>query len=367
MFIKKICKLTAVALSLMILAVPAMSDTTIDPERASTLTIHYNDTVDGEDAVAGAVFTAYKVADIGPYGSYESIVPELAFSDETAQNAVYVNEYTDPSLYVPKVLDYYSNNADKGAMYQCTTDKGGVGVMQGIETGAYLIYETQAAPEHIETTPFIVSLPFKSDDISDYGWSYDMVCQPKSTPTGRLSITKTLKGNDTEKEREFHFDVTFSNDLEYECFNGSKVIGKISNGGTIALKGGETVEIKGIPAGTLYTITEQEANKDGYTTEVNNNEGFITKYKTTGSEFINTREKEEPTPTPTSTPTPTATPTVTPTATPVPVNGGTYSGGVAGAGPIQTGDENMLMTVAIMFMAMGIIGINVFAMKKKKN
>ena len=39
-----------------------------------------------------------------------------------------------------------------------------------------------------------------------------------------------------------------------------------TSGGKIKLKHGQIVTIKGLPIGTAYTVTEDEANSDGYST-----------------------------------------------------------------------------------------------------
>ena len=49
-----------------------------------------------------------------------------------------------------------------------------------------------------------------------------------------------------------------------------------STGGTISLTGGQYAVMEGLPAGTAYTVTEQEANQDGYVTTATNASGTVT-------------------------------------------------------------------------------------------
>ena len=90
-----------------------------------------------------------------------------------------------------------------------------------------------------------------------------------SRPTGSLTISKTVTGKgDTDKDFTFTITITSSTGSPLGnrfSFSGSKS-GTIGSGGSITLRDGQSVTIQGIPAGSKYTVTEAEANQNGYTT-----------------------------------------------------------------------------------------------------
>lgn len=100
---------------------------------------------------------------------------------------------------------------------------------------------------------------------------------------GDLVIAKTVNwGNasDSTKENQktFTFRVNFNGDESLEGTFNYEVLGvddmqirtgTISDGSTIDLEDGQRVVITGLPAGTTYTVTEQNANANGFTTTDN--------------------------------------------------------------------------------------------------
>ena len=97
---------------------------------------------------------------------------------------------------------------------------------------------------------------------------------------GTLELAKTISGNAAEKDRAFTFTFAFSMDgwdqdsaeFDYEKSDGTA--GTVTSGGTITLKGGESVTIKNIPQGVKYDITESD--NENYTVTEKNTEGTIT-------------------------------------------------------------------------------------------
>ena len=97
---------------------------------------------------------------------------------------------------------------------------------------------------------------------------------------GELELKKTVDwGNasdDTKQnQNRFEFTVNFNGDgtLEgdfaydvYESGEDPVSDGTVADGGTITLKAGQRAVIKGLPADTTFTVTENEANKNGFTT-----------------------------------------------------------------------------------------------------
>ncbi|MBR5231957.1 MAG: hypothetical protein IKW00_06900 [Clostridia bacterium] len=120
-------------------------------------------------------------------------------------------------------------------------------------------------------------------------------CQPEfvnTYNTGNLSITKTVRENDGDLNKAWHFVVTFAHadgsafalPLPYD----GSVTGTITSGGTITLTHGQTVTIRNIPAGLTYTVTETEANTGRYTTVSGGAAGTIANGQTSAASFTNT-------------------------------------------------------------------------------
>lgn len=124
-----------------------------------------------------------------------------------------------------------------------------------------------------------------------------------------LTIEKTVTGDAADPGRQFTFKVGFTYDEDmpagstgpyaytvYQKGDGDEPEqvseGTISsNGGTISLTGGQYAVIEGLPAGTDYTVTEQEANEDGYVTTPTDGkvEGTITAGEENKVSFTNCR------------------------------------------------------------------------------
>lgn len=97
---------------------------------------------------------------------------------------------------------------------------------------------------------------------------------------GELEIKKSVDwGNasdDTKQnQNSFKFTVNFNGDetlednFAYDVYeSGEEPVSKgtVADGGTITLKDGQRAVIKGLPADTTFTVTENEANKNGFTT-----------------------------------------------------------------------------------------------------
>ncbi len=89
-------------------------------------------------------------------------------------------------------------------------------------------------------------------------------------PTGRLRLTKKVVGEAGEDfGKEFTFVVTLSvgeEELKGEYpYSGSKE-GFLKSGGTVKLKDGEFIEIKGLPEGTRYRVSEE--TQEGYEVDI---------------------------------------------------------------------------------------------------
>lgn len=126
----------------------------------------------------------------------------------------------------------------------------------------------------------------ESGNLGDYTVHYGGTGEIHNFLYDDLILEKVLLGAATNPDKEFHFTVKFEyrdgmphgESYTYQISESdgpsTPEVGTISSeGGEIILKGGQYAAINGLPAGTKYTITETEANQEGYATsiEVNGN------------------------------------------------------------------------------------------------
>lgn len=265
-----------------LMAVPALaaydSGAVIDTSHKGSLYIDYKDNIDGDDPIAGAEFTIYKVADIVDYGRYESLIPSLTTFDDI-----------DAADVLDTVKSAYANGQVVGG-YTTTGPTTAYGQLnfQNLDLGLYLLEESKPAVEHFASIPTFVALPHMNDNFTE--WIYDITVEPKALPGGDLIIKKTVGGDAGETNRDFNFVVTFKNyaePLNYNKSNGQK--GTLKSGDTITLKHNESIIIDTIPVGTEYTVTEKEANTDGYTTTITGGTGNIRRTVQCVASFDNTK------------------------------------------------------------------------------
>ena len=62
------------------------------------------------------------------------------------------------------------------------------------------------------------------------------------------------------------------------------------------LRHGQSVTVKGLPYGTVYTVAEREANQDGYATVATGETGTVVAGETATAAFENIRESGESVP-----------------------------------------------------------------------
>ena len=127
------------------------------------------------------------------------------------------------------------------------------------------------------TQPFVDGTVLNTDTVLYGRWKAEH---------GNLSVAKTVAGNNGDTSKAFNFTVTLSD----TGINGKFGEMNFANGvATFVLKHGESKTAVGLPAGITYTVTEAEADKDGYTTTSVNASGSIIKDDTAAVTFTNTR------------------------------------------------------------------------------
>lgn len=120
---------------------------------------------------------------------------------------------------------------------------------------------------------------------------------------GSLTVSKTVAGNMGDYDKDWNFTVVFT------APSGDKVIEEITVtaegatapaaivGGwdttqtsTFVLKHNQSVKFSNIPKGVTYTVTETEANQDGYVTTIAGNDGSISGHEDDTAAFTNTKK-----------------------------------------------------------------------------
>lgn len=109
-----------------------------------------------------------------------------------------------------------------------------------------------------------------------------------------LTVRKTVQGDDADYSKAFNFTVTLEGYTGPYTLNGVEAV--TENGIiTFTLMSGQSVTIAGIPENTVYSVTELEANADGYVTNVNGSQnGVLTPDTESSVEFVNAKWKEAP-------------------------------------------------------------------------
>ena len=118
----------------------------------------------------------------------------------------------------------------------------------------------------------------------------DVTVKVKNDPiVGNLTVQKTVAGNAGETGREWNFTVTLSDTSISDTYGDMSFTGGKA---TFTLKHGEQKTATGLPAGISYTVTETEANKEGYVTTLGNGtaSGKIEDDNTAMAAFTNTKD-----------------------------------------------------------------------------
>ncbi len=109
-----------------------------------------------------------------------------------------------------------------------------------------------------------------------------------------LTVRKTVQGDDADYSKAFNFTVTLEGYTGPYTLNGVEAV--TDNGIiTFSLMSGQSATVAGIPENTVYSVTELEANADGYVTNVNGSQnGVLTPDTESSVEFVNSKWKETP-------------------------------------------------------------------------
>ncbi len=114
--------------------------------------------------------------------------------------------------------------------------------------------------------------------------------------TGNLTVRKTVAGNAAETDRSFRFTIFLRNpdgsnvNGTYPMTGRSAFITFVNGYASIRLAAGETATIHGILSGAYYSVSEDDANTDGYVTTASGVAGIIPAIASAQASFLNTRD-----------------------------------------------------------------------------
>ncbi|MEE0956051.1 MAG: pilin N-terminal domain-containing protein [Eubacterium sp.] len=319
-----------------------MPDAVWDTQQRGSVLVDYSDDPDGTRPISGAEFTLYKIADCVEQtdkngkvrSTYKSLFKDVEIIDvvkkEAARQArmesfgqknpydpvegytgkisagkdrIIADTDTDPFAYLGNVQEFYKKSDHAGDPFYTvskTTDEQGKAEFSAVPLGLYILAETEPAPQHWVSAPCLIALPFM--DESEKGvqyWNYDRTVEPKARPLGNIQVSKELVGNNTEKDREWHFilslretsDYVHGQKIQYSYQKSDGTTGAIGDGDTISLRGGQNLKVEGIPSGTEYAWTETEADTDSYQTYSTGGSGHVRAFETASASFTNIRNK----------------------------------------------------------------------------
>ncbi len=128
---------------------------------------------------------------------------------------------------------------------------------------------------------------------SAYGWmgkiaagetSVAAFVNDRQLSVGSLTIAKTVSGSAGDREKEWNFHVTLGDSSVNGEYGG---VTFTAGEADFTLRHGESVTFDGLPAGTAYTVTEEEANQGSYITTAYNDTGHIPANSAVFVEFVN--------------------------------------------------------------------------------
>lgn len=104
---------------------------------------------------------------------------------------------------------------------------------------------------------------------------------------GSLCVTKHVAGSAAEKDRPFTFTVTLDDTSIQGDYGEMTFVNGVS---TFTLTHGQACTASGLPADVGYTVTEAEADQDGYRTTSSGAEGTIAAADTATAAFVNHKD-----------------------------------------------------------------------------
>ena len=203
---------------------------------------------------------------------------------------------TETNIPVPGAAFYLFSADGRQIGTSMTTDDAGTITIQ-LPAGEYYFEEFSLPPSFTfdrQDNEQITKYPF---EVPENGEETVTVTAYNIRLSGSLSIRKTVKSADASPlgeehlTKDFTFTVLFSDGGAYAYRKSDGTAGKLTSGGIITLCHGETVLFDNLPAGIVYTVTEQA--EAGYITTSAGHCGTICT-ELSEAVFINTYTPEQP-------------------------------------------------------------------------
>lgn len=153
----------------------------IDLSQTGSLTIKVHD---GSTPVPGGALTIYKAGDIVKDEDGDYI---FVLTDEFAGSKIPLTNTSSRAVCV-SLYDYAQNNSIAGT--RVTVPDDATVVFKNVEAGLYLVAQTTAADGYEAMAPFLISMPYWSEE--EQAYTYDVSAYPKSDP----AKAKTSKDTD---------------------------------------------------------------------------------------------------------------------------------------------------------------------------
>lgn len=221
---KLVAVTTAVMMVITLLPAMANASATIGNDtNKGTLKITKKET-NSKALVEGAVFTAYKVADLvrGTNGTYQKFELKTPFTGLTVSKDNLDNLSTADLEKQANKAREIAENAEKNEVeltknVSGQTGKDGTTSISDLEKGYYLVVETTTPQGYIAAKPFFVSVPTaeKNETGETVGWTYTINAVPKNEAIGNpektvdketvgtgKEVTYTIKGTQVAKYDE---------------------------------------------------------------------------------------------------------------------------------------------------------------------
>lgn len=221
---KLVAVTTAVMMAITLLPAMANAATTIENgNQTGTLNITKQE-ANSKAPVEGAVFTAYKVAELvtgtdGTYQKFQLIDPftSLNVSKDNLGNISTAELETLANTARQKAEDAEKNNTTLTKIVSRETAADGTTSISNLEKGYYLIVETTTPTGYVAAKPFFVSVPTaeKNANGEAVGWTYTINAVPKNEAIGNPEktvdketvgtngeVTYTIKGTQVAKYDE---------------------------------------------------------------------------------------------------------------------------------------------------------------------
>ncbi len=215
----------------------ASASDVVDREETGSVSVTLKD---GDTAVSGAEITLYQVA----AAETENSGLQFVFTEDFRGFGGTPTDLTEET--VSRLADYAVQNSVGGEALR--TDENGSVRFEGLSLGLYLAVQSGSVPGYSDCSPFLVSVPTKSDG----NWIYDIDATPKTDIVRLVDITvKKLWNDDGENRPE---------SITVELRNGDAVVDTV----TLKEQNGWSHTWENQPKGDAWSVKEIHIPK-GYT------------------------------------------------------------------------------------------------------